>query len=164
MDLTGLFSMLKNFRGAAEAFRRTSAEVAYRGRQPYPQASWQELSSHGEETLLPPVEELRADAERLLRALEALKEAFLSGERSQGQPASLVRDVKAFIDLCTALRERIIQPLPEAPLDAPYGAGAPKVPSPAASALVVAEAALRLADEVTSWFLWQANVARHSGA
>lgn len=158
MDIVGLFSLLKEVRRAAEELRRLSAEIAYAGRRPYPQASWQVMSSLEQEHLLPPLESLRANAERLLQGLEELGRALPSYDHSQGQTESIFREIRGFIHLCTALRERIEPPLPEAPLDAPYGAGAPKVPPPATSAMMVAEAAQRLADEVTSWLLWKVNV------
>ncbi len=163
MDIIETFLLTKEIRKLAEDLRRLSREIAYTGKRPYPQASWQESHAQGEELLIPLLDGLKVNAGYLLEPIEKMREDFPTHELARGRATSLAEETRAFIHLCIALRERISHSLPEAPLDAPYGASAPKVPPPSVSALMVAEAATRLANEVTSWLLWQANVACRRG-
>jgi|GEM_PF-2467246 hypothetical protein len=157
MDIPEIFLLTSQLRKAAEALWLLSMEIAASGRRAYPQASWQPPSPPGEERLLSPLEDLQRNAERLLHVLKEL-EAPPQGP-PQRETASLTRKIEGFIHLCQALREQITTSPPPASLDAPYGAGAPKGPPPAVSAVMAVESARRLADDITSLLLWQANVA-----
>jgi len=161
MDIPEIFLLTSQMRKAAEALWRLSMEIASSGRRAYPQASWQVPSSPEEERLLPPLEDLQRHAERLLQVLKELEAP--SHGLSQRETASLTRKIEGFIHLCQALRDQITTPLPPASLDAPYGAGAPKGPPLVVSAVIAVESARRLADDITSLLLWQANVAGRRG-